>query len=409
MSLTDKECRNATPAEKPRKLFDGGGLYLLVHPNGSKYWRVKYRVEGKERQLALGVYPTVGLKEAREKLQVAKAKLSAGVDPQAATRAHKDAEKQAHEQAAADAANAFEIVANEWFECRRHLWTARHAEAVQLSLEQEIFPDLGSISIARIDVPMLLKTLRKLEARGKLEKLARVRQRCGEIFRYGIATGRCERDPAADLKGALKPRGKALHYAALPAAELPTFFARLDKWDGRELTKLAIRLLILTWVRTNELRTAQWSEIDLARAEWNIPAEKMKARRPHWVPFSRQAIAVLERLRELGDGSRYLFPAHDGHGSVMSDNTILMALYRMGYKGKATGHGFRATASTIMNERGERYDVIEAQLAHTEGDATRAAYNRAEYRLERRAMMQRWADYVDSLRHTDASALDSAV
>ena len=211
MPLTDKECRNAAPAEKPRKLFDGGGLYLLVHPNGSKYWRVKYRMDGKERQLALGVYPTVGLKEAREKLQVAKTKLNAGVDPTAEARAQKDAERQAQEQAAADAANAFEIVANEWFESRRHLWTAGHAEAVRLSLEQEIFPDLGSISIARIDVPMLLKTLRKIEARGKLDKLARVRQRFGEIFRYGIAPGRCERDPVADLKGALKPRGKALH------------------------------------------------------------------------------------------------------------------------------------------------------------------------------------------------------
>ncbi len=340
---------------------------------------------------------------------MAKTRLSAGVDPTAEARARKDAERQAQAQAAADAANVFEIVANEWFERRRHLWTAGHAEAVRLSLEEEIFPDLGSISIARIDVPMLLKTLRKLEARGKLEKLARVRQRCGEIFRYGIATGRCERDPAADLKGALKPRGKALHYAALPASELPAFFARLDKWDGRELTKLAIRLLILTWVRTNELRTAQWSDIDVVKADWNIPAEKMKARRPHWVPLSRQAIAVLHRLRQLSDGSPHVFPAHDGDNPVMSDNTILMAIYRMGYKGKATGHGFRATASTIMNERGERYDVIEAQLAHTEGDATRAAYNRAEYRRERRGMMQRWADYLDSLRVTDLSGSGSPV
>jgi integrase len=390
MALTDKSARNAKPAEQPYKLADGAGMYLLVQPNGAKYWRLKYRFASKERLLALGVFPAVSLAEAREQRAGAKAMLRKGQDP-----GH--ARKQERHAALLSAGNALEGIAREWVEKQRNRWTPDHAARVLGSLEEEIFPELGARPIDAISAPELLAALRKIEHRGALETAQRVLQRCDAVFRYGIATGRCERSPAADLKGSLKSP-KRSHRAALSAADLPEFTRKLEAYDGQLQTRFALKLQVLTFVRPGELRAAEWPEFDLEAAEWRIPAERMKMRAPHVVPLSRQAIVVLGELKPLTGGGRFLFPNQHKPGACMSDNTMLYAIYRMGYHSRATGHGFRATASTILNEQGWRADAIERQLAHAERNKVRAAYHRSEYLDERRKMMQAWADYLDGLR-----------
>jgi integrase len=387
--LTDTAIRKAKGRERPYKLADGGGLYLLVNPTGKKYWRLKYRHWGKEKVLALGVYPEVTLAQARDGRDDAKRLLREKQDP-VATRQR---QRQAAESAAA---NTFEHIAREWVAQQRHSWTPDHADRVLKSLEKDVFPEIGTQPISEINAQELLVTLRKVEKRGATATAQRSLQRCSAIFRYCIASSRCTSNPAADLKGALKPH-KTTSRAALSAAELPEFLNKLDIYDGRPETKIALRLLILTFVRPGELRAAQWSEFDLAKAEWRIPAERMKMRTEHVVPLSTQAVKALEELHPLTGYRRLLFPNQSNPQKCMSENTLLFAMYRMGYHSRATAHGFRATASTILNEQGYRPDVIERQLAHVERNKVRAAYNRASYLEERRKMMQAWADYLDGL------------
>lgn len=390
MPLTATAIRNTKPADKPIRLFDGGGMYLEVSPAGGRWWRLKYRFVGKEKRLSLGVYPEVSLAEARSRREDARKLLAAGIDPS-------DQRKAAKREAEGREINSFEAVAREWYGKQAHVWVAHHASDVLRRLESNLFPEIGSEPIADVTAPMLLAAVRKIEHRGAHDLAHRVLQVASQVFRYGVATGRCERDPAPDLRGALTPH-KSKHQAAVAPEELPALLRAIDGYGelGDKLTAYALRLLVLTFVRTNELIGAEWSELDLDSAVWIIPATRMKMRTEHVVPLSRQAIEVLREIRPIGCSSRYLFPGRNPDKPI-SNNTMLFALYRLGYKGKMTGHGFRAVASTILNEAGFRADVIERQLAHCERNEIRGAYNRAEYLPERRKMMQQWADMLAAL------------
>jgi integrase len=387
MALTDVRVRNAKPQAKPYKISDGDGLFLLVTPKGAKYWRLKYFFGGKEKLLALGVYPDVGLNDARDKRTQARKTLAAGVDPG-------DAKKEAKRQTALKMDNLFETVAREWHEQRKNGWGDSYAKKMLARLVKYILPKLGEKPIASISAPEVLALLRIIEGKGTLETAQIVKQMCGQIFMYAIATGRAERNPVPDLRGALKtPVTK--HHAYLTAAELPEFLKKLQAYRGNRVTMLALNLLLLTFVRTTELRAAKWPEFDLEKAEWRIPAERMKMKELHIVPLSSQAVALLRELQKLTGNWTYVFPNYHRPIEHMSENAMLFGLYRMGYRHKATGHGFRATASTILNENGFPPDVIERQLAHSERNHVRAAYNHAQYLPERRKMMQWWADYLD--------------
>ena len=392
--LTDTKIRNAKPRQKPHKLFDGGGLYLHVLPSGSRYWRLKYRVaRGKkrvEKLMALGVYPQVSLEKARIAAAKAREDIREKRDPLV--------EKQERDAiAAGNALNTFETVALEWIETNREHWSASYRTKLTGVLNANLFPRIGTLVVSEITAPMLLAALRPIEARGALSEVGRARRWCSAIFRYAIATGRAEADPAAALKGAIKTR-PAKHYPHLKRAELGDFQRKLAEYSGRPETRLAIRLLLLSFVRPGELRAAKWSEIDLAGREWRIPAERMKMGTEHLVPLSRQAVKALKELQELTGYSDYLFPGGRGRYPYMSENTINKAIAMLGYKGRIVGHGFRATASTILNEAGRfNPDAIERQLAHRERNAIRAIYHRAEYLPERKKLMQWWANLLDGL------------
>lgn len=390
MPLSDRAIRNAKPAKHLFRLYDSAGMYLEITPAGGKWWRLKYRVEGKEKRLSLGVFPDVRLAEARSRRDAARKLLADGIDPSAKRQADK-------REAAGRAANSFEAVAREWYAKQVPTWVATHATDVLRRLEGNLFPELGVIPIADLTAPVLLATVRRIEDRGARDLAHRVLQVAGQVFRYGIATGRCERDLSRDLKGALAPHAKR-NQAAVTPDELPALLRAIDGYEtiGDRQTMLALRLLALTFVRTGELIGSTWVEIDLDGAAWIIPAERMKMRSEHVVPLSRQAIELLRDLRAIGGDSRYVLPGRNPDKPI-SNNTLLFALYRLGYKGKMTGHGFRAVASTVLNEAGFRADVIERQLAHCERNDVRGAYNRAEYLPERRKMMQQWADMVDAL------------
>ena len=388
-SLSDAKARNAKPGTKPYKIADGEGLFLLITPSGGKYWRLKYFFGGKEKLLALGVYPEINLAEARERRAQARKVLAAGNDPG-------EAKKEAKRLATLKNANTFEAVAREWLEKRRHEWAPITADVALGRLETHILPKLGPRPIADLAAPEVLAMLRAVEDKGTLETARRVMNISGQIFMYAIATGRAERNPVPDLRGALKtPVVK--HRSFLKESELPLYLRKLKAYDGSLQTRLALRFLLLTFVRTNELRAAQWTEIDWDKAEWRIPAERMKMKELHIVPLSRQTITVLRELEKHSGNRPYIFPNEHKPAAFMSENTMLYALYRMGYHSRATGHGFRSTASTILNEHGFRADVIERQLAHNERNNVRAAYNHAQYLPERRQMMQWWADYLDEV------------
>ncbi len=389
MKLKDIALRNAKRAEKPYRLFDGDGLYLEVMPNGGKYWRLKYRYAGKEKRLSFGVYPEISLADARERRMEARKVLAAGSDPG-------EVKKEAKRTLLLNAENNFEAVAREWIENQRHKWTPRYADFMVRRLEKDIFPKLGTRPVKDITAPELLTVLRIIEKRGALEIAHRAMKACGQIFMYAIATCRAERNPAADLQGALKTSIKK-NFAHLKEIDLPEFLQKLEGYDGTFQTKLAVKLLLLTFVRTTELRAAEWTEIDLERAEWRIPAARMKMRRAHTVPLPTQAVEILAELKRLNGQWKYVFPNPNKPIQHMSENAVLYAIYRMGYHSRATGHGFRHTASTILNERGFNYDHIERQLAHVEGNKVRGAYNHAEYLPQRREMMQWWADYLDAV------------
>lgn len=388
-SLSDAMVRNAKPKGKPYKLSDGEGLFLLVHPSGAKYWRFRYFFAGKEKLLAIGVYPQISLGNARQKRAEARNAIAQGIDPG-------EIKKQEKQQFLFDQANTFEEVAREWLAKRTgHLAdTTRRVKEVRL--ERYAYPSLGNMPIADINAPAVLAMVRKIEKRGTLELARRVLQMTGQIFAYAIATGRVDRNPVPDLRGAIETP-KVTHRAYLKERELPEFLKNLESYDGHPQTKLALKLLLLTFVRTTELRAAEWTEIDWKKAEWRIPASRMKMKHEHIVPLSKQSLALLKELKQYSGNREYLFPNWQKSTGYMSENTMLYALYRMGYHSRTTGHGFRSTASTILNENEFRADVIERQLAHTERNNVRAAYNHAQYLTERREMMQWWADYLDGL------------
>lgn len=389
MPLTDLQVRNAKPLEKPYKKSDGGGLFLEVKPTGAKYWRMAYRHQGKQKLLAIGVYPEVSLSNARDARKAGRALLATGLDPSQSRKEDKRLARYA-------AGNSLEAIAREWHDSRQASWTPEHAAKILHSLESNIFPALGNRPIGEITPPELLDELRKIEKRGALDIASRVLQRSSAVFRYAISSGRCTYNPAADLKGALQT-AVVRHHAALGAGELPEYLRKLQSYDGHAQTRLGLQLLAYTFVRTGELRAAEWGEFDIDVAQWRIPAERMKMRDPHIVPLSRQSLEVLCQLRALNGDRRFVFSNQHRPDRCMSENTLLYALYRMGYHSRATGHGFRATASTILNERGYPPDVIERQLAHVERNKVRAAYNRAEYLPQRTMMMQHWADYLDTM------------
>ena len=392
--LNDTACRNAKPSDKQYKLADEKGLFLLIHPNGSKYWRMKYRYGGKEKLLSLGVYPELTLAAARDKRDDARKQLKDGIDPSAAKQEDKRTRKLA-------VAQSFEAIAREWLEHVKHKWSDDHYAYTKRRFEAYVFPEIGNTPISAVSTPALLAMARKMEAKGTIETTHKVMNACGQVFRYGVATGRCERNPVADLKGAIKARPAPKHVAALSAKELPELLRKIDtygKEGGGELqTQYALQLLALTFVRTSELREATWDEFDLDKAEWRIPAERMKMKAPHIVPLASQAVEIVKKLQALNGAYRFVFPGV--RPSIpMSKNTALFALYRLGYRGRMTGHGFRAVASTTLNEMNCDADVIERQLAHAERNKVRAAYHRSEYLPERKKMMQQWADYLDTLK-----------
>ncbi len=392
MPLTDTAVRKTRPGAKPYKVADGKGLFLLVHPNGSKYWRLKFRFAGKEKLLSLGIYPTVSLAEARNRRDHARKLLSNGVDPGVAKQVSKRSVKMAAE-------NSFEATAREWYAKRAAKWVPTHAAKILRRLERDVFPWLGSRPIANITAPELLAVLRRIEGRGKIESAHRIHQNCGQIFRYAVATGRAERDPSADLRGALTTV-KEKHYASITEPKAIGELLRvIEGYQGSFVTACALRLAPLLFVRPGELRKAEWLEFKLDVAEWRIPAERMKMKAQHIVPLSTQAVAILRDLQALTGSGRYVFPSARTNGRPMSENTVNAALRRLGYTGdQMTGHGFRSMASTLLNEQGWHRDAIERQLAHAERDAVRAAYNFAEHLPERRKMMQQWADYLDKLK-----------
>ena len=390
MALTDTAIRSSKPKDKPYKLSDAGGLYLLVNPTGSKLWRLKYRFAAKEKLLSIGAYPIITLAEAREISLEAKKQLVNNIDPSQS----KKKEKLKH---LVNSQNSFESIANEWHHNNKAKWQPTHASNILKRLVTNIFPVIGFKSITEITAPELLVALRNIEARGAIDIAHRALQTCGQIFRYAIATGKAERDISADLRGALKTRKKE-NYSCLKANELPEFLDKLQKYDGDLQTKLAFKLLILTFTRTGEIRGARWEEIDFERKEWRIPAQRMKMGELHIVPLSAQAIEVLKELHPINGQREHLFPNRNKPMTFISENTLLYAIYRMGYHSRTTVHGFRATASTILNEHGFKPDVIERQLAHSERNKVRASYNHAQYLPERREMMQWWGDYLDNVK-----------
>ena len=388
MPLTDTAIRNARTAEKAYKLPDGGGLVLLVNPNGSKWWRWRYRFRGVEKMLSFGVYPEATLKLARERRDEARHLLARGIDPGAKRRVER-----------ASQANTFEAIAREWFDLNQKKFAEATIEKTRWTLEGLLFPSLGSRPIGEITAPEILATLRPLEARGKHETAHRTRQRASQVFRYAIATGRAERDPAADLRGALASVTTRHHPAVTEPTRVGELLRAIDGYQGQPSVGCALRLAPIVFVRPGELRAAEWSEFDLERAEWRIAANRMKMREPHLVPLSRQAIEILRDIHPLTGSGRFVFPSIRTSARPMSENTLTAALRRIGYSGtEMTVHGFRAMASTCLNEQGWAPDVIELQLAHTERNKVRAAYNRAERLPERRKLMQSWADYLDGLR-----------
>ena len=398
MPLTDVSIRAAKPRQKTFKLFDSGGLYLEVSPAGGKWWRWKYRFGGKEKRLSFGVYPDVNLKAARKRRDEARQRLADGIDPGEARKAEKVAQA---------GAESFEAVAREWHAKFSPGWVASHGDRILRRLEKDLFPWLGKRPMLEIKAPELLAVLRRIESRGAQETAHRAMQNCGQVFRYAVATGRAERDPTGDLRGALPPPKEKHHASILEPKRIAELLRAMDSYQGYYVTKSALRLAPLVFVRPGELRKAQWPEIDLEKAEWKIPGERMKMREQHIVPLSRQAIEILSELEPLTNreivvrpnAPRYVFPSARTHERPMSENAILAALRRMGYtKKEMTGHGFRSMASTLLHEQGWNHQVIERQLAHAERNAVSAAYNFAEHLPERRKMMQAWADYLDGLK-----------
>jgi integrase len=388
--LTPSAVANAKPQAKPYKLRDERAMYLLVRPDGARWWRFDYRRPGtgKRNTLSLGTFPDVPLRKARERREAARKLLADGIDP--------GAKRKAETAASAD---TFEAVAREWFAKHAPGWALGHSSKIIRRLELDVFPWIGGNPIANIAAPDVLAVLRRIESRGAIETTYRARTNIGQVFRYAIATGRASVDPTPSLRGAIAPAIKRHHATITDPDRIGELLRAIEAYAGDYPTRAALQLGPLVFVRPGELRQAEWAEIDLDKAEWRIPAERMKMKAPHIVPLATQAVAILRDLQPLTGTGRYVFPSVRSRARAMSENTVNAALRRMGFdKGTITGHGFRSMASTLLNEHGWHRDAIERQLAHAERDAMRAAYNYAEHLPERRKMMQAWADYLDTLR-----------
>ena len=387
--LTELACKKANAVGK--KLTDGNGMYLLVHKNGSKYWRMDYRFEGKRKTLALGVWPETTLTKAREMRDQARILIQDKIDPL-------EQKKKLDRIRSEDHQRTFALLTEEWMKRQTSRWTEKHTSDVKRSLENHVFPDLGDRPINEIQRSEVLQVLRKLEGVNKYEATHRARQRIEAVFNFAIITGDCESNPAAGLTKALTPPTKK-KMPSLKPEELPEFLSRLEEYKGHRLTYLAMRFILYTFVRTKELRAAEWIEFDLKEMDptWKIPSERMKMRREHLVPLSSQAVEVLNKVSEISGSEKLVFPGQQNLTKPMSENTLLYAIYRMGYHSRATTHGFRSVASTILNESGLWHpDSIERQLAHVETNKVRSAYDRSEH-LSERKMMQWWADHLDSM------------
>ena len=394
MPLTQVKCKNAKPKAKTYRLYDEKGLYLEVTPKAHKWWRLKYRFNGKEKRLALGVFPEVGLKEVRDLRDDARQQLRNNVDPSAVRKIQK-------QNGVAASGNSFEGIAREWHVRQATVWSESYADDVLRRLESNTFPVIGQFPIGEVTAADMLDMLRRMEKRGIGETTYRIRAVCSQIFRYAIATGRAERDPAADLVGSLTPR-KRNHFATITDPDkIGQLLRAIDSYEGNIITKIALQLAPYVFVRPGELRHAEWSEIDFKDKLWRIPPEKMKKRISHVVPLAKQSIRLLKEIKPFTGNGRYIFPHYRTSSRPMSENTINGALRRLGYtKEEMTGHGFRAMASTRLNEMGWDSDLIERQLAHIEKNAVRGAYNHAEYLPRRRKMMQVWADNLDQLKNS---------
>ena len=396
MALTALEVSKSKAADKPQRLADGGNMYLLIQPNGAKYWRMDYRLAGKRKTLAIGVYPDMSLSDAREQREQARKLIANGVDPVAVKKAQKASTIE-------NVGNSFEVIAREWFVRHAPNWKENHSSKIIARLEKDVFPWIGNQPIAEIAAPALLAAIRKIEARGALETAHRALACCGQVFRYAVATGRAERDPTGDLRGALPPVKKERHFAAITEPKKVGELMRdIEGYQGSYIVKGAFKLSPLLFVRPGELRKMEWAELDLDKAEWIIPADKMKMGITHIVPLAKQAIAVLREMQPLTGRSMYVFHGERDHDRPMSDNAIRSALRRMGWANdEMTPHGFRAMASTILDNMGYKQEWLERQLAHEEPNKIKAAYKREAWRMylpERTAMMQAWADYLDKLK-----------
>lgn len=396
MALTELQVKNAKPTAKQYKLSDGGGLFMLVHANGGRYWRLAYRFDGKQKTLALGVYPDVSLADARERREQARKLLANGVDPGAVKQ-----EQKATVLALSE--NSFEIIAREWFAKHSPNWKENHSSKILARLENDMFPWVGARPIGDINAPVLLAAIRRIEARGALETAHRVLAICGQVFRYAVATGRAERDPTGDLRGALPPVKRGNHFAAITEPKKVGELLRdIDGYQGSFVVQCAFKLSPMLFVRPGELRKMEWTELDLDKAEWIIPPEKMKMGVTHIVPLPTQAVAILREIQPLTGHGKYVFQGERDHDRPMSDNAIRSALRRMGWANdEMTPHGFRAMASTILDNMGYKQEWLERQLAHEEPNKIKAAYKREAWRMylpERTAMMQAWADYLDKLK-----------
>ncbi len=392
MKLTDQACKSAKPKEKTYKMADGGGLYLEITPKGSKLWRLKYRFLKKQKKLSIGIYPVITLAEARNHREEAKRLLANNLDPAAV-------KQEIKQEMHSEVANTFEVIAREWFNMKKVEWSDANTVQTIKRLEKDVFPIIGKYPIKIITHKMLLDLAHSVKERGANELAKRIIQMSVHIFRYAIVTGRADKNIAEDLKGMIKSKAKG-HFAAIEAKELPEFISDLRNHKARltPQTYLAVNFMMLNFVRTGEMIKAEWDEFDLRNKVWIIPAKHMKMKNDHLVPLSDQSIKILKELRRLHNHPKYIFPSRITHDNHMSNNTILMAIKRMGYKGRMTGHGFRALAmSTLMEKLGYRYEVPDAQLAHSKkGDVARA-YDRAKFIEERTVMMQEWADYLDNI------------
>jgi integrase len=396
MSLTRLQIENAKPQAKSYKLFDGKGLYIEVAPTGARWWRFKYRIAGKEKRISLGVYPDVGLKDARDRLDDVRKQLASNIDPSEQRKAKKAVLVEAAE-------NTFEVIAREWFALNLPRWQSNYGDKTIRRLESNIFPWLGARPLRDVTAPDLLAVLRRIESRSANDTAHRALQDCGRIFRYAIATARADRDPSRDLAGALAPITVRHYPTIIDPKGVGALLRSIETYTGSFVTKCALRLAALVFVRPGELRQAEWSEFNFDKAEWRIPADRMKMRSPHIVPLARQAVEVINELKPLTGNGALLFPGEFKKDRPMSENTVNAALRRLGYtRDEMTGHGFRSMASTILNEQGWNRDAIERQLAHSERDVVRAVYNYAEHLPERRRMMQAWADHLDSLRTAES-------